>query len=251
MRAKMSAELVELLCRRAVGVIDPVARVQLFRALLAETPLDDLRAVVTVLVERAGMRESAAQTALLAVEIALMSRPEVMRVLHHEGPRAEEEDPPDARDTAEDEEHKVPQYVPGRTLTLGERKALARKPDRRMIDRVARDPSPAVIELLLNNPKLTEDDVVRLCARRPGLPDVLSLVFANPRWSARPRVRRSLALNPRTPEPIVAAVVPLMSPDDLHTVAMDERVPPAVRRRCLEILARLPPLPEDPTGQVH
>lgn len=247
----MSTELAELLCRRAVSVIDPVARVQLFRSILAETPLDELRALVGVLVERAGMRESAAQTALLAVEIALMSRPEVMRVLHHEGPRAEEEDPPGERDAPDDEDHKVPQYFAGRTLTLGERKSLARRPDRRMIDRVARDPSPAVIELLLNNPRLTEDDVVRLCARRPGLPEVLTLVFVNPRWSARPRVRRSLALNPRTPEPIVAALVPLMSPDDLHAVAMDERVPGAVRRRCLEILARLPPLPEDPTGQVH
>ena len=247
----MSSELAELLCRRALTMVDPRARVQLFRSLLAEVPLEELRGAVSILVERAGQRETVAQTALLAVQIALMSRPEVFRVLHLEGPRAEEDEAPGEHDLPDDEEHKVPQYVPGRTLTLGERKSLARKPDRRLIDRVARDPSPAVIELLLNNPKLTEDDVVRLCARRPGLPEVLSLVFVNPRWSARPRVRRSLALNPRTPEPVVAAVVPLMSPDDLHTVAMDERVPPAVRRRCLEILARLPPLPEDPTGQVH
>lgn len=244
----MSTELADLLCRRAVSVIDPQARVQLFRSILADQPVEALRALVAVLVERAGMRETAAEIALLSAEIALMSRPDVMRVLHHEGPRAEEPEPePDEAD----DEPRVPQYAAGRTLTLGERKSLARRPDRRMFDRLARDPSPAVIELLLNNPKLTEDDVVRLCARRPGLPEVLSLVFLNPRWAARPRVRRTLALNPRTPEPIVAAVVPLMSPDDLHAVALDERVALAVRRRCLEILARLPPLPDDPTGQVH
>lgn len=250
----MSTELADLLCRRAVSVTDPHSRVQLFRALLAEVPLDELRATIGVLVERAGMRETAAQTALLAAEIALMSRPEVMRVLHHEGPRAEEELA--AQDAAapteeEEDERKVPQYVPGRTLTLGERKSLARKPDRRFIDRITRDPSPAVIELLLGNPRLTEDDVVRMCARRPNVPEVLTLVFVNPRWSSRPRVRRSLAMNPYTPEPIVAAVVPLMSPEDLHAVAEDGRVPPAVRRRCLEILARLPPTHDDPTGTVH
>ncbi len=136
-------------------------------------------------------------------------------------------------------------------LTLGERKSLARRPDRRLIDRITRDPSPAVIELLLNNPRLTEDDVVRMCARRPNAPEVLTLVFANPRWSSRPRVRRSLALNPATPEPLVAAVVPLLNPEDLRAVAEDERIAPAVRRRCLEVLARLPPMPDDPTGQVH
>lgn len=248
----MSQALADLLCRRAVSVTDAQTRVQLFRSLLADVPVDDLREVVAVLVERAGMRDTAAQTALLSTQIALLSRPDVLKVLHHEGPRAEDEEAAgEPAAPADDEERRVPQYVPGRMLTLGERKSLARRPDRRFIDRITRDPSPAVIELLLNNPRLTEDDVVRMCARRPNTAEVLTLVFANPRWSSRPRVRRSLALNPATPEPLVAAVVPLLNPEDLRAVAEDERIAPAVRRRCLEVLARLPPTPEDPTGQVH
>jgi hypothetical protein len=248
----MPQALADLLCRRAVSVTDAQTRVLLFRSLLADVSVDDLREVVAVLVERAGMRDTAAQTALLSTQIALLSRPDVLKVLHHEGPRAEEDE--GAEETAsppDEDERRVPQYVPGRMLTLGERKSLARKPDRRFIDRITRDPSPAVIELLLGNPRLTEDDVVRMCARRPNSPEVLTLVFANPRWSSRPRVRRSLALNPATPEPLVAAVVPLLNPEDLRAVAEDERIAPAVRRRCLEVLARLPPTPEDPTGQVH
>ena len=39
-----------------------------------------------------------------------------------------------------------------RPLTLGERKALARKPDRRLIARAMRDPHPAVVAVLLSNP---------------------------------------------------------------------------------------------------
>jgi hypothetical protein len=248
----MPQALADLLCRRAASVTDAQTRVLLFRSLLADVTVDALREVVAVLVERAGMRDTAAQTALLSTQIALLSRPEVLKVLHHEGARADDEAAAsDAPAPPDDEERRVPQYVPGRMLTLGERKSLARRPDRRLIDRITRDPSPAVIELLLNNPRLTEDDVVRMCARRPNSPEVLTLVFANPRWSSRPRVRRSLALNPATPEPLVAAVVPLLNPEDLRAVAEDERIGPAVRRRCLEVLARLPPTPEDPTGQVH
>lgn len=248
----MAVELANLLCRRAVSVIDAQTRVQLFRSLLAEVPLETLREAVALLVERAGMRDTAAQTALLSAQIALLHRPEVLRVLHRDAAHDPDDAPPaEPAPAAEEDERKVPQYVPGRTLTLGERKSLARRPDRRFIDRITRDPSPAVIELLLHNPKLTEDDVVRMCARRPNSPEVLTLVFANPRWSLRPRVRRSLALNPATPDPLVAAVVPLLNPEDLRAVAEDDRVAPAVRRRCLEILARLPPLPEDPTGQLH
>lgn len=248
----MPQALADLLCRRAVSVTDAQTRVLLFRTLLADLSVDALRELVALLVERAGMRDTAAQTALLSTQIALLSRPDVLKVLHHEGPRAEDEEAAEAAPAPpDDDERRVPQYVPGRMLTLGERKSLARRPDRRFIDRITRDPSPAVIELLLNNPRLTEDDVVRMCARRPNTPEVLTLVFANPRWSSRPRVRRSLALNPATPEPLVAAVVPLLNPEDLRAVAEDERIAPAVRRRCLEVLARLPPTPEDPTGQVH
>jgi hypothetical protein len=243
----MSQALADLLCRRAVSVTDAQTRVLLFRSLLADVSVEALREVVAVLVERAGMRDTAAQTALLSTQIALLSRPDVLKVLHHEGSRAEDEEAAEeAPAPPDDDERRVPQYVPGRMLTLGERKSLARRPDRRFIDRITRDPSPAVIELLLNNPRLTEDDVVRMTARRPNSPEVLTLVFANPRWSSRPRVRRSLALNPATPEPLVAAVVPLLNPEDLRAVAEDERIAPAVRRRCLEVLARLPPPPPDP-----
>ena len=67
----------------------------------------------------------------------------------------------------------IPDYGRGRPLTLGERKSLARRPDRAMLDRLLHDPHPDVIRRLLRNPRLTEDDVVRLAARRPGRPEVL------------------------------------------------------------------------------
>ena len=72
---------------------------------------------------------------------------------------------PDPND--EDDAQRIPDFGVGRPLTLGERKSLARRPDRDLIARVMRDPNPDVIRILLNNPGLTESDVVRVCARRP------------------------------------------------------------------------------------
>ena len=59
----------------------------------------------------------------------------------------------------------------GRPLTLGERKSLAKKPDRDLLERLLADPHPDFIRGVLRNPRLTEDDVVRFVARVPSRAD--------------------------------------------------------------------------------
>jgi hypothetical protein len=237
--------LVDVLCRRASSVIDVAARVQLFRGILTITDRDELRDTLDRLAERAGLRDTHAQVALLTAEIALCWEPDLQRAVH--GDRLDV--PASALDP--DDERLIPDYGRGRVLTLGERKSLARRPDRKLIDRVLRDPHPDVIELLLMNPRLTEPDVVRLCARRPNAPEILLRVFRSPRWAIHPKVRTALALNPSTPPAIAEAVVPLLAPDDLHALAQDERAAVAVRRRCVEVLSRFAPLHDDPDRAVH
>lgn len=242
--ARVEPPLVDLLCLRAASVTDVATRVQLFRGILAITERDDLRATLDRLAERAGLRDTDAQVALLTAEIALCWEPDLQRAVH-----GERLDVAAALDPNDD--RLVPDYGRGRVLTLGERKSLARRPDRKLIDRVLRDPHPDVIELLLMNPRLTEPDVVRLCARRPNAPEVLLRVFRSPRWAVRPKVRTSLALNPSTPPAIAEAIVPLLAPDDLHALAQDDHAAVAVRRRCIEVLARFAPLHDDPDRAVH
>src|SRR5215467_12433807 len=94
---------------------------------------------------------------------------------------------------------RVPDYGRGRPLTLGERKALARRPDPDTMEKLLFDPHPDVIWRLLRTPRMTEDLVVRLAAKRPCRPEVLTEVARAPRWSHRPRVRLALILNPDTP----------------------------------------------------
>jgi hypothetical protein len=242
--ARVEPPLADLLCLRAASVTDVATRVQLFRGILALTGRDDLRATLDRLAERAGLRDTDAQVALLTAEIALCWEPDLQRAVH-----GERLDVAAALDPNDD--RLVPDYGRGRVLTLGERKSLARRPDRKLIDRVLRDPHPDVIELLLMNPRLTEPDVVRLCARRPNAPEVLLRVFRSPRWAVRPKVRTSLALNPSTPPAIAEAIVPLLAPGDLHALAQDDHAAVAVRRRCIEVLARFAPLHDDPDRAVH
>ena len=76
--------------------------------------------------------------------------------------------PPLEDDEDVEDKRRVPDFGRGRPLTLGERKSLARTHDRSLIQRVVRDPHPDVVRILLDNPSLTEEDVVRVCAARPN-----------------------------------------------------------------------------------
>lgn len=124
-------------------------------------------------------------------------------------------------------ELRVPDFGVGRPLTLGERKSLARRRDRNVLARVLRDPSPDVVRILLENPALTEADVVRLAARRPIDPRVLLALVVDLRWVVRPAVRKSLVQNPWTPLDVALRLLPHLTRAELTELerAADLREP--------------------------
>lgn len=131
---------------------------------------------------------------------------------------------------------RIPDFGRGRPLTLGERKALARTHDRTLIQRVVRDPHPHVIRILLDNPSLTERDVVRVCALRPNDPEVLQTVYRHKRWVVRYRPRNAILRNPDTPVDIALLLAPLLRQPELHEAASSSELAPALRLSCKAIL---------------
>jgi hypothetical protein len=182
------------------------------------------------------LREEAAGEGLFALERAVRSPSSV----HTSGLP---EDP---------DEDRVPDYGRGRPLTLGERKSLARKPDRGTMERLLRDPHPDVIARLLANPRLTEDDVLAMAVKRPARPDVLTQIALNVRFGSRPRIRRALVLNPDTPQDLAASISALLLRQELRLVVGSPQVSPALRALCMEHLERRPPGEEqdEPDGDL-
>lgn len=145
----------------------------------------------------------------------------------------------------------VPDYGTGRELTVGERRSLARSPNRRVLEKLLRDPHPLVLRQLLGNPKLTEDDVVRLAARRPLRPAIAEALAESPRWLRRPRVRLTLLLNPGTPESVSMPLLAVCNRCDLLEVVHGADASLALRGSARELLERSPPLQKStPTPSV-
>ena len=119
-------------------------------------------------------------------------------------------------------------------LPLGTRRATARGTDRFKLDRLLHDRDHRVIAILLNNPRITERDAVRIAAMRPTRPEVLETVARHPRWSSRYKVRKALACNPWTPAPIARRLLPTLMRQDLrHALeagVLPDELLPEVRR---------------------
>jgi hypothetical protein len=135
--------------------------------------------------------------------------------------------------------------IPGRPeITLGERKSLARgsRTTREVLDRLMRDPDPSVLRLLVENPRITEADVVRIAALRPTTAAAQRVLFSSERFIARYQVKRALVFNPYTPSDLAARLVPLLTRTDLLELSGDSKVSGTVRTAAREMLAKLPPI---------
>jgi hypothetical protein len=133
------------------------------------------------------------------------------------------------------------QYVPTarRTVTLGERKALARRGRRDLVTALVRDPDATVIVNLLANPRLTEKDVLAVASRRPAPGGVLRAIFAS-KWVCRYHVKRALVMNPFTPDDVAVRLAGGLIETDLRLVAADAQLRLPVRAQARALLARTP-----------
>lgn len=129
------------------------------------------------------------------------------------------------------------QEGPPREYTLGHRKWQARSTDREVLGRLIQDPEEQVMPNLLRNPRLVEQDVVRIASKRPVDPRVLGHVFASPRWIARYPVKRTLVLNPYTPTDLSLRLLSLLNQKDLALVAGLSNLPEVVQRVARRTLA--------------
>jgi hypothetical protein len=123
------------------------------------------------------------------------------------------------------------------TQSLGHMKTQARltkNPDQ--LARLAVASNAEVVRNVLINPRLTEEIVVRIAARRPARPEPLLEIWHSSKWSSRPSVRRALAFNPYLPPEVGAKILPLLSVADLKELARDNGVHQSLRDQAKALL---------------
>ena len=122
------------------------------------------------------------------------------------------------------------------SMSLGRRRSLSKSFKKDNLDRLLSDPDPVVITNLLDNPRLTEKDVLKIASKRPNSPAILKLVAVHRRWSKRLAVKRAVAMNPYTPPRTALGLLDAMLTQDLSCVSADLTLHAQVRAHATEIL---------------
>ncbi len=121
-------------------------------------------------------------------------------------------------------------------LTLGERRAKAKGNVKDTLDRLLSDPDTRVIENLLNNPRITETEVLKIASKRPNSSEILKLLSTHRKWSKRYTVIKALVFNPYTPPRISLGLLGFLMSPDLETLAADKTLHPQVKLSAKELV---------------
>lgn len=127
--------------------------------------------------------------------------------------------------------------VINRIMKMGmkDRMKLAMKGDREARNILIRDPNRIVCQAVVNNPRITEQEIEKVSAMRSVTEDVLRNVANNRQWSRCYPVIHNLVRNPRTPIANVLTILPRLQLKDLAALSKNRNVSDAVRRQALRL----------------
>jgi hypothetical protein len=121
-------------------------------------------------------------------------------------------------------------------MTIAERLKLALKGGRDARAVLIRDSNRIVQRFVLQNPRLTEDEVLACCRNRNIDSDVLRLIGDNRDWTRNYQIRLALAQNPKAPIAVSLQFVQGLVERDLRLLAKNRNVASAVASRARRIV---------------
>jgi hypothetical protein len=113
-------------------------------------------------------------------------------------------------------------------LTMPQKLKLALRGNREARAILMRDSSIMVQRFLIENPRLTEDEVVSICKSRTIDSEILSKVAKRREWMRNYQVRHALVTNPRTLTGLAVGLVATLQDRDLRMLTKSHNVPSAV-----------------------
>lgn len=124
-----------------------------------------------------------------------------------------------------------------RILRMGmkDRVKLAMKGDREARNILIRDPNRIVAQAVINNARVTEQEVEKIAAMRTVPEEVLRQIGINRNWARNYSIMHNLARNPRTPLGNVITILSHLQLRDLQAISKNRNVSDNVRRQALRL----------------
>ena len=120
-------------------------------------------------------------------------------------------------------------------MGMKDRVKLAMKGDREARNVLIRDPNRIVAQAVINNARITEQEVEKIAAMRTVPEDLLRQIAINRNWARSYAIVHNLARNPRTPIANVVTILTRLQLRDLTAIAKNRNVSDAVRQQALRL----------------
>ena len=125
-------------------------------------------------------------------------------------------------------------------MNVSQRIKLALRGNRDARTLLARDNNKIIRRFVLNNPMLTEEEIINIARDKNSTEEVLRVISERGDWCKSYGVRRALATNPKTPLPIALKNLGTLLVSDLGRIARSKDIPQSVviQARKMVIIAR-------------
>jgi len=121
-------------------------------------------------------------------------------------------------------------------MGMKDRVKLAMKGDREARNILIRDPNRIVAQAVIQNSRITEQEVEKVSAMRSVPEDVLRQIAINRNWARNYSIVHNLARNPRTPIANVISILTRLQLRDLQAMTKNRNVSDAVRKQALRLV---------------
>jgi hypothetical protein len=116
-------------------------------------------------------------------------------------------------------------------MGMKDRTRLALQGDRESRNILIRDPNRIVAQAVVNNPRITDQEIEKIAAMRSIPEEILRQIAASRQWSRNYSIVHNLARNPRTPIANCMNILPRLQMKDLNILAKNRNVSDAIRRQ--------------------
>ncbi|HZH34688.1 MAG TPA: hypothetical protein VEX64_07605, partial [Pyrinomonadaceae bacterium] len=120
-------------------------------------------------------------------------------------------------------------------MSMKDRVKLAMKGDREARNILIRDPNRIVAHSVMQNPRITEQEVEKIATMRTVPEEILRHISTSRQWSRSYTIIHNLARNPRTPLSSVMSILTRLQLRDLIALGKNRNVSDAVRRQASRI----------------
>jgi hypothetical protein len=120
-------------------------------------------------------------------------------------------------------------------MKVKDRMKLGMKGDREARSILIRDSNKVVAQAVINNPRITDQEVEAISSMRTVSDEVLRLIAMNRGWARQYPIIHNLARNPRTPLPTAMSILPRLHTKELKALGQNRNVSDGVRRQALRL----------------